>query len=68
MKSRQTPIEIGKDEFKNLGHKLIDQVADFLDTIRERPVTTTASTEQLQQLLGDGPLPENGAPAKDILL
>ena len=68
MKTRQSAIDIGKEEFKKLGHKLIDQIADFLDTIRERPVTTIASTKQLQQLLGNGPLPENGASAQDILI
>src|SRR6266404_8092190 len=64
---RATPIEIGKEEFRAAGYQLVDRIASFIDTIREKPVTTGESPKQLQQLIGTGPLPQHGAPAEAIL-
>ena len=64
---RTTPIEIGKEEFRAAGYQLVDRIASFIDTIREKPVTTGESPKQLQQLIGTGPLPQHGAPAEAIL-
>ncbi len=64
---RQAPIAIGKEEFKSLGYRLIDSIADFLDTLSEKPVTTGESPEQLQTILRPAPLPENGTPAEVLL-
>lgn len=66
-KNRETPIEIGKEEFQELGHQLIDSIADFLDNIEERPVTTSESPEQVQEILGSSTLSEKGSPASDLL-
>lgn len=63
----QTPIEISKDEFKKIGYRLIDKIADFIDTIEKRPVTTGESPKQLQNFLGRESLPENGSPASEIV-
>lgn len=64
---RQSPIEIGKQEFKKIGYQLIDTIADFFDTIQEKPVTTLQSFKQLQQILGTSDLPENGTSAEELL-
>ncbi len=64
---RQSPIEISKDEFKKTGYQLIDTIADFIDTIEKRPVTTGESPEQLQKIIGTSPLPENGTPLEELL-
>ena len=64
---RETPIEISKAEFKKAGYQLIDSIADFIDTIEERPVTTGASPKQLQPLIGTESLPENGTPVEALL-
>ncbi|HEX5151326.1 MAG TPA: pyridoxal-dependent decarboxylase [Parafilimonas sp.] len=63
---RKTPIEPGKEEFREVGYYLVDAIADFLDTIKQRPVTTGESPKQLQAILGNTSLPENGIPAKEI--
>src|SRR5665648_520355 len=65
--NRETPIEIGKEEFKKIGYKLIDKIANFIDTIDKKPVTNGESPLQLQKILGNSPLPEKGAPAEEIL-
>ena len=63
---RETPIEISKKDFKKIGYQLIDTISDFIDTIDERPVTTGESPEQIQKILGNTSLPENGISASEI--
>lgn len=67
MNKRETPVEISKDAFKKIGHQLVDTIADFLEEIRIRPVTTGESPVQLQQLLGNKPLPQEGMDAGELL-
>jgi aromatic-L-amino-acid/L-tryptophan decarboxylase len=64
---RETPIEIGKEEFRKIGYQLIDTIADFFDTIKEYPVTRGESPLQLQKLIGNSGLPENGLSAEAII-
>jgi aromatic-L-amino-acid/L-tryptophan decarboxylase len=64
---RETPIEISNTVFKKIGYQLIDSIADFINTIEERPVTTGESPKQLQPIIGTASLPENGT-AVDVLL
>ncbi len=66
-RQRKTPIEINKDEFKNIGYQLIDSIAHFIDTIEERPVTTGDTSKQLQKILGSSSLPQNGTAPKKLL-
>jgi aromatic-L-amino-acid/L-tryptophan decarboxylase len=64
---RKSPIEISKEEFKKIGYGLIDAVAEFLDTIEQKPVTTGESPAQIQQLLGTHSLPDQGISASELL-
>ncbi len=64
---RETPIEIGKEEFRKIGYQLIDTIAHFFDTIKEYPVTRGESPLQLQKLVGNSGLPENGLSAEAII-
>jgi aromatic-L-amino-acid/L-tryptophan decarboxylase len=64
---RKTPIEISKTVFKKTGYQLIDSIADFIDTIEERPVTTGETPEQLQPIIGTASLPENGTDVEALL-
>jgi aromatic-L-amino-acid/L-tryptophan decarboxylase len=66
-KKRKTPIEINKEDFRKIGYKLIDEVSNFLDSINEKPVTTKISPSQLQKMLGNVKLPEDGKHAGEIL-
>jgi aromatic-L-amino-acid decarboxylase len=66
-KGRETPIQIDKEEFQKIGYQLIDKIAHFIDTIDKKSVTTGESPQQLQNILGSSPLPENGAPAAELL-
>lgn len=67
MTTRETPIQISKEEFQKLGHQVVDDIANFLSTIEDRPVTTGESPSQLLKLLGHTSLPENGSDPSGIL-
>ncbi len=64
---QESPIEISKEDFRKIGYQLIDSIAAFIDTIEEKPVTTGESSKQLQQIIGTSSLPQNGAPADELL-
>lgn len=67
MPTRETPIQISKEEFQKIGHQLVDDIANFISTIENRPVTTGESPGQLQKLLNHTSLPENGSDPSGIL-
>jgi len=60
-------VEMQGTEFKQAGYQLIDQIADFIDNISRKPVTTNASSAQLSAIIGHQSLPETGKPAMEIL-
>ncbi len=61
------PIALSADEFRALGHRLVDRIAEFLATLPERPVMPEVTPAGVRALLGQGPLPEDGAdPARLI--
>ncbi len=64
---RSIPVKMSKEEFKKVGHYLIDSIADFFDNIASRPVTTGETGKQLQSILGTGSLPESGIAAELIM-
>ncbi len=55
------------DEFRVAGHGLVDRIADFLGTLRSRPVGPGLSPAQIRARLGGGGAPEQGAPAAALL-
>ncbi len=65
--NRESAIEMNKDEFKQMGYKLIDSIADFIDNINQKPVTTGETPEQIQNILGTSSLPEHGTSGSAIL-
>ena len=67
MSSRQAPIDLSGAEFRRIGHRLVDQVAEMLESLPQRPVTSGESPSQIRAALGHGSLPESGAPADRLL-
>lgn len=65
--ARDAPIEIDPEDFRALGHEAVDLIAEFLATLRERPVYPGESPAEVQEILGDAPLPEQGADPGEIL-
>ncbi|WP_299106185.1 pyridoxal-dependent decarboxylase [uncultured Winogradskyella sp.] len=67
MDKRENAIEISKTEFQKIGYQLIDTISEFLDDISDKPVTTSKSPKELQEVLGNASLPKEGKPADQLL-
>ena len=65
--NRESPIEITKDEFKKIGYQLIDSISHFIHTINEKPVTTGETPKQIQTVLGNASLPEQGTSVSELV-
>jgi len=61
LRNREAALEIHGDEFRKLGHKLVDDVAEFLDGLPRRPVTRGESPQEIRRLLGSDTLPQSGS-------
>ena len=63
---RESPLEISHDEFKRIGYQLVDMISYFIKTIDEKPVTWGETPTQIQNILGNASLPEEGTSASQI--
>jgi len=55
------------EEFRAVGHRTVDRIADFLASLRERPITRGEVPSTVRASLPQGPLPDKGT-AADVLL
>lgn len=67
LRYRAAPLEMESQQFRALGHQLVDRIAEFLDELPQRPVTTGESPEVIRKLLGADSLPEHGSNADTLL-
>jgi glutamate/tyrosine decarboxylase-like PLP-dependent enzyme len=67
LRYRIAPLEMTPSEFRKAGYRLIDQVAELLCTLPERPVAPNESPTTLRALLGSHSLPEQGRDASTLL-
>jgi glutamate/tyrosine decarboxylase-like PLP-dependent enzyme len=59
--TRSASIEMDPEEFRRIGHGLIDRLADLLAGLSRRAVTTGESPAAIRAILGDGGVPRAGA-------
>jgi aromatic-L-amino-acid decarboxylase len=65
---RSIPLDITASEFRNIGHRLVDRVAGFLESLPERSVTAGESPEAIRKALdASRGLPDTGADPADLL-
>jgi glutamate/tyrosine decarboxylase-like PLP-dependent enzyme len=64
---RESAAELTPAQFREAGHRLVDQIAEFLATIAEKPVAPSTSPHELRALIGGGGVPEQGASPREIL-
>src|SRR5258706_1616825 len=64
---REVALDISSEEFKKVGHKLVDEIAGFFDSLPSRPVTPFEPPAELDNLLPSRGLPERGRDAASLL-
>jgi len=62
-----SPLEMSPEAFRRAGHALVDRVAEFLGTLRDRPLHPDETPGALRALLGDGGLPLRGSDPGPLL-
>ncbi len=66
--SRQPALAMDAATFRRLGHRLVDDIADFLETLPRRPLTRDASPSAVREALHlSGPLSEAGSEPGPLL-
>src|SRR5688572_14706112 len=48
---RQSPIDLDAKTFREAGHRLIDDISDFLSSVKDYPVTTSPTPKSLNEKL-----------------
>jgi len=65
---RTAPLAMDSATFRDAGHRLVDQLAELLESLPQRPVARDGTPSSVRQALGLGnPLPEHGADAASLL-
>jgi aromatic-L-amino-acid decarboxylase len=67
LQDRAVPIDMSPDDFRAAGHKLIDAIADFLASLRERPVGPGETPAEVRRILRDNSIPDRGASTQQLL-
>jgi glutamate/tyrosine decarboxylase-like PLP-dependent enzyme len=65
--TREASLEMSPDQFRTLGHQLVDRVADFLEHLPSGPLTWGESPRAIRALLGNRGLPPHGAAPAELL-
>ena len=65
---REAPLAMDGGAFRDAGHRLVDQIAELLDSLPARSVTTQQSPSSIREALNlNGPLPEEGTDPATLL-
>lgn len=67
MTRRRSALDMSPDEFRELGHALIDEIAAFYESFDSRALTRKETPAGIREMLGTGALPEQGVDAGDLL-
>lgn len=62
----RAPLDLDTETFRAAGHRLVDELAQFFESIGERPVTRGEPAAGIRALLGTEELPAHGRPAEEL--
>ncbi len=66
--ARRAPLEMDAATFRALGHRLVEDLAGFLDSVPSRPVTRDQSPSMVREALAlGGSLPDDGTDPAPLL-
>ena len=65
--NRGASLDLDSDNFRALGHALVDRVAELLSSLPERRVSPQTTPAEIRARLGDPRLPETGTDAATLL-
>jgi aromatic-L-amino-acid decarboxylase len=66
--NRIAPLNLSSDDFRATGHQLVESIADFFDSLAQRPVTTGESPSAIREALDAGrTLPNHGAEVGELV-
>jgi glutamate/tyrosine decarboxylase-like PLP-dependent enzyme len=57
---------MGPDEFREVGHRLVDEIAELMRSLRQRPVGREEKPSDVRKLL-PGELPQHGTDAAKLI-
>ena len=58
---RNAPLDLPPDEFRKLGHALIERMARHFETINDRPITAGDAPSDVRELIGPTALAQGWA-------
>ncbi len=64
---RMSALDMSTAEFKQLGHRLIEDIGDFYESLSARNVTAAVDKAKVHELIGSGPLPDTGEDAGTLM-
>ena len=67
LRNRNAPLEVASDEFRKIGYQVVDQLADYLASLPQRPVTPGETPIEIRKILGNDPLPDEGTALENLL-
>ena len=65
--NRTAPCDLAPDEFRSIGHSLVDSIADFLQRLPQAPTSTSLMPDSLRGVLGQRAMPENGTDIAPVI-
>ena len=60
--ARTAYLDMSPDDFRTLGYRLVDRIAEFLGGLSDRPVTPGETPAAVRTALGGDSLPRHGSP------
>src|SRR5690606_9216724 len=67
MNNHFNSLDMSAAEFRQAGHVLIEQIAEFMEQLPAKKVTTGVKPAKIREILGNDPLPQHGDDTLNII-